>query len=222
MKIFPRHLHPETDGLDLAPNLRPGEHFEGPQPESPWPPYSGNNQPSPYSSERSSSPKNQIPLILHPTTNPDLPRRTSRDVTMSQTSNLSVKNIREENAPQPLPQGENENGKIASTGSQLVDALPIRQLSPDSGQESPETTQEGLTIGRKLLAFFNRGKQKPTASTSSSASNVVGVHCLLNDQPVAIMFVCATCPHYPLLACSPFITGTSQTLCIYAGSISNV
>jgi len=136
-----------------------------------------------------------------------LPRRTSRDVTMSQTSNLSVKIIREENAPQPLPQGENENGKIASTGSQLVDALPIRQLSPDSGQESPETTQEGLTIGGKLLAFFNRGKKKPTGSMSSSASNVVGAHfrlgrkigerstfivfegiCLLNSRPVAIMF----------------------------------
>jgi hypothetical protein len=160
---------------------------------------------------------------------------------MSQTSNLSVKNIHEENVPQPLPQGENENSKIASTGSQPVDPLPIQQLSPDSGQESPETTQEGLTIGRKLLAFFNRGKQKPTASTSSSASDVVGVHfrvgrkigerstfvffegiCLLTDQPVTIMFVCATCPHYPLLACSLFITGTSQALWIYAGSISNV
>jgi hypothetical protein len=136
---------------------------------------------------------------------------------MSQTSILSVKNIREENAPQPLPQGDNENGKIVSTGSQIVDALPIRQLSPDSGQENPETTQGGLKIGRKLLAFFNRGKQNPTASTSSSASNVVGVHFrvgrkigerstfvvfegidLLNGQPIAIMFVwCYLSTLYP-------------------------
>lgn len=142
------------------------------------------------------------------------PNETLPDNTASRTTNSGVGSAREGYDPQPLLHVDIENKYVTPTRSELVSTLPARQLRPGTSPESSQPTSEGLTTGRKLFGFFGRGKQQRAASTSFDNSNVVANHFrvgkklserstfisftgtnLLNNMPVAIMFVCANSSH---------------------------
>jgi hypothetical protein len=217
--------------LNIVPDQKLGE---GPQSESPWPLHNSNNQSSSCSLERLSSPEGPIPSTPNSITNPSPPNQVLREMTISQSSNLNVEIIGGGNAPQASPQSENEKGKTAFISSKAINVLPIRRPLPISTQESLKTTQEDLGTRKTIFSYFSREKQRATTTptptpTPSSFSNVVGIHYhvgtkigersnsvvfkganLLNDQPVAIIFVCLARPCYSILACSPFVSGTTQ------------